>query len=103
MHLGNSLVVQWASLVAQHVKHLPAMRETQFDPCCGPQPEASLSKLSQSDYLPQISTIDKVPQGGEMVKPALPGSGALKRLLAPTVYSNGAAHTPGSCAFSSIL
>ena len=38
MHLGNSLVVQWASLVAQHVKHLPAMRETQFDPWVGKIP-----------------------------------------------------------------
>ena len=70
---------------------------------CSLQPEASLTKLSQSDYLPQISIIDKVPQGEEMVKPTLPGSGALKRLLAPTIYSNGAAHKPGSCAFSSIL
>ena len=35
-----------------------------------PAKEASLSKLSQSDYLSrhQISTTDKVPQGGEMLE-----------------------------------
>ena len=38
MHLGNSLVVQWASLVAQRIKRLPAMRETQFSPWVGKIP-----------------------------------------------------------------
>ena len=33
-----SYTTQWASLVAQRLKHLPAMRETQFDPWVGKIP-----------------------------------------------------------------
>ena len=40
MHLGNSLVVQWASLVAQRVKHLPAdAGEASLSPGLGRSPE----------------------------------------------------------------
>ena len=36
--IGYTLQYSWASLVAQMVKNLPAMRETGFDPCVGKIP-----------------------------------------------------------------
>ena len=36
--IGDPLQYSWASLVAQSVKNLPAMRETRFDPWVGKIP-----------------------------------------------------------------